>query len=402
MAAISRNQPKTKPRGRHPVNALSDRFVRNAPAGWHCDGNGLYLVVQPTGSKSWIQRITIHGRRREIGLGGLSAVSLKEARAQAAGNLQVARKGGDPLAEKRRARGIPTFSVAATEVMRQKGSGWRNAKHAKQWQSTLERYVYPRIGQRRVSEVTAADVLAVLEPIWHEKPETARRVHQRIGAVMEWAAAMEFRADNPCDRLKKTLLPQKHVVKHMRTLPHGEVSAAIATVWQSRALLQTKLAFEFLVLTAARSGEVRLATWDEIDLESKSWLIPARRMKAKREHHVPLSRRAVQILEKARPLRNDTGLVFPSPRGRALSDMTLSKVLRDQDIAAVPHGFRSSFRDWAAERTDHRREAIEAALAHTVRNPTEAAYVRTDYFALRRPLMEDWAAYLGEDVRGTD
>lgn len=260
----------------------------------------------------------------------------------------------------------------------------------------------PDIGERSVSEVTSADVHKILLRIWHEKQETARRVRSRISAVMEWAVAMEFRTDNPCDRLKTALPRQKDVRTHMRALPYAKVSAAIATVRESRASLSAKLAFEFLVLTAARSGEVRGAEWNEIDLGSTTWLIPAARMKARREHCVPLSPRAVQILGMARPLQNASGLVFPSPRGRVLSDMTLSKLLRDKGIPAVPHGFRSSFRDWAAEKTDHPREVVEAALAHTIRNKVEAAYARTDLFDRRRPLMDEWATYLSKSGSSRD
>ena len=400
---LQRKPPTTKRRGRHPVSDLSAKFVSTIDkAGKYWDGNGLILVVQPTGSRSWIQRLTIRGRRYDLGLGGFPAVSLKEARARAAANFETLRAGGDPAAEKRRSKSIPKFSAAAAKVVEQKRPGWDNPRQAKQWQASLETYVFPYVGERSVARVTSADVLDILMPIWHKKQETARRVRARIGAVMEWAVAMDFRADNPCDRLKTMLPRQKDVRKHMQALHHSGVSAAIARVQKSQASKSTKLAFEFLVLTAARSGEVRGAKWDEIDLVSEAWLIPAERMKANREHCVPLSRRAVQILEMARSLQNASGLVFPSPRSRALSDMTLSKLLRDQGIPAVPHGFRSSFRDWAAERTNHRREAIEAALAHTIRNPTEAAYARTDYFDLRRPLMDEWATYLGKSGIGAD
>ena len=321
---------------------------------------------------------------------------LKQARSRAAANFEAARAGGDPLAEKRRSKGIPTFSAAAEQVVKEKSPGWKNPRQAKQWRASLETYVFPYIGERSVAKVTSADVLDILMPIWHKKAETARRVRGRISTVMEWTVAREFRAENPCDRFNTTLPRQQDVRKHMRALPHGEVAAAVATVQKSQASKSAKLAFEFLVLTAARSGEVRGAKWDEIDLVSEAWLVPAERMKSECDHCVPLSWRAVQVLELARSLRNASGLVFPSPRGRTLSDMTLSKLLREQGIPAVPHGFRSSFRDWAAERTDHRREAIEAALAHKVPNPTEAAYARTDYFDIRRALMDEWATYLGK------
>ena len=238
-------------------------------------------------------------------------------------------------------------------------------------------------------------LLAWLTPIWHDKPETARRVRQRIGAVMKWAVAMGYRSDNPAgDALGQALGRQQAVVQHMRALPHGAVADALAIVRVSQASVTTKRAFEFLVLTAARSGEVRLATWDEMDLDAGVWTIPAARMKAKRDHRVPLSRRALAILHDVQRLSDGTGLVFPNPRGKPLSDATLSQLIKELGIAAVPHGFRSSFRDWAAEQTSTPREVVEAALAHTVQNPTEAAYARSDLFERRRRLMDDWAAYL--------
>ena len=390
-----KRERRTKPRSRHPENALSAAFVRAiAEAGRYCDGQGLYLQVDPSGNRRWIQRLVIGGRRSELGLGGFPLVSLKEARTQAFDNRKIARAGGDPLAGKRRAKGVPTFAEAAARVVEQKRSGWRNPKHAHDWPASLERFVFPRFGQRSVSEVTSADILGVLAPIWHEKPETARRVRQRIGAVMQWAVAMEYRADNPCERVIATLSRQRDVVRHMRALPHPRVAEAVATVRVSGATTAAKLAFEFLVLTAARSGEVRLARWDEIDLDREVWTVPAERMKSNREHQVPLSSRAGEIVQAARGLRNASKLVFPSTRGKPLSDMTLSKLLKEQGVQAVPHGFRSSFRDWAAEETNHPREVVEAALAHQVKDKVEAAYARSTLFERRRQLMTDWGSYL--------
>ena len=388
---------RLKPRGRHPDNALSAAFVRSvATAGRYCDGQGLYLHVDPSGSRRWIQRLVIRGRKRELGLGGFPLVSLKDARAQALTNRRMARSGGDPLAEKRRTRTTPTFTDAAARVLEQKRAGWRNPKHALDWPASLERHVFPTIGQRRVSEVTSADVLQILAPIWHDKPETARRVRQRISAVMQWAVAMEFRADDPCDRVGVTLGRQRDVVQHMRALPHAEVPAAIETVRASGATLAAKLAFEFLVLTAARSGEVRGALWSEIDVDASLWTVPAARMKANRSHQVPLSPPARAVIEAARALENDSGLLFPSSRRRPLSDMTLSKLLKERGIKAVPHGFRSSFRDWAAEKTDAPREVCELALAHVNSDRVEAAYRRSDLFERRRELMQAWAVYWKE------
>ena len=394
---------KTKPKGRHPQKALSPAFVRSAPPGRHADGNGLYLFVQPSGTRSWIQRLLIRGRRRELGLGSVALVPLAEAREKARANRKLARQGGDPLAEKRRAEGIPTFAEAAMRVLEQKRDGWRNPKHSREWLSSLSRFAFPRIGRMPVSEVTSADVLEILTPLWHRKLATAKRVRQRLGAVLEWAVAMEFRIDNPCDRIGPVLGPQQDVTEHRQAVPHREVGAVIRRVGASAALPGVKLALEFLVLTAARWGEVRWAEWEEIDRSGRVWTVPARRMKTNRRHRVPLCGRALKILEAAQTLEGGAGpLVFTHGGGKPLHDSTLRRLLRKLGIAAVPHGFRSTFRDWAGEETDHPREVIEAALAHVVRNRVEAAYARSDLFERRRVLMEDWARYLaqgsGEDL----
>ena len=394
--------PKTKPKGRHPDKALSAAFVRSARPGRHADGNGLYLFVHPSGTRSWIQRLLVRGRRREIGLGSLALVPLAEAREKALANRKLARQGGDPLAEKRRSQGIPTFAEAASRVLEQKRAGWRNRKHAREWLSSLRRLAFPRIGKVPVSEVTSADVLEILTPIWHQQAPTARRVRLRLQAVLEWAVAMEFRIDNPCDRIGPVLGPQQDVTEHMQALPHREAAAVIRTVRASTALPAAKLAFEFLVLTAARWGEVRWAEWAEIDRSGRVWTVPAGRAKTNRRHRVPLCGRALEILEAAQALGEGAGpLVFTHGGGRPLHDSQLRRLLRELAVAAVPHGFRSSFRDWAGEETDHPREVIEAALAHVVRNRVEAAYARSDLFERRRTLMDDWARYLdrgsGED-----
>ena len=390
-------RPKTKPTGRHPNNALSAAFLRSAPPGRHADGNGLYLFVQPGGTRSWIQRLVVRGRRRELGLGSLALVPLAEAREKAQANRKLARQGGDPLAEKRRAEGIPTFAEAASRVLEQKRDGWRGRRHHREWMSSLRRFAFPRIGKMPVSEVTSADVLEILTPIWHRKASSARRVRQRLRAVLEWAVAMEYRIDNPCDRIGPVLGPQQDVTEHLRALPHGEVAAAIRTVQAATAPEVAKLAFEFLVLTAARWSEVRWAEWAEIDRDAGVWTVPASRMKANRQHRVPLCGRALEILELVQALEQRAGpLVFTRGHGKPLNDKQLRWLVREQGIAAVPHGFRSSFRDWAAEETDHPREVIEAALAHVVRDRVEAAYARSDLFERRRVLMDDWARYLAQ------
>ena len=263
------------------------------------------------------------------------------------------------------------------------------------WMSILRRYAFPRIGKMPVSEVSSADLLEILSPIWHVKADTARKLRQQIRAVLEWAVAMEFRIDNPCDRIGPVLSPQHDVVQHMRALPHRDVPAAIRTVRASTGAPGVKLAFEFLVLTAARWGEVRWAEWAEIDRDEGVWTVPATRMKSNRQHRVPLCGRALEILDAARTLGEGVSpLVFTGRPGKPIDEKQLRRLLRKHRIAAVPHGFWSSFRDWAAEETNHPREVIEATLAHVVQNRAEAAYARSGLFERRRILTDDWARYL--------
>ena len=384
-----------KHRGKRPHNALSAAFVRTAKPGYYCDGNGLYLRVDRSGVRRWEQRLRIQGRNRTLGLGGYRLVSLAEAREKAFTNRKIARSGGDPRTERHKVRDMPTFAEAAARVLEQKRPGWRSGKHPNDWISSLRAYAFPELSHRPVGEITTADILAVLTPIWHGKHVTARRVRQRIGAVMKWAVAMGLRPDNPAgDVLDQALGRHRVVVQHMRALPHSEVAGAIEAVRTSAASDATKLTFEFMVLTACRSGEVRVAGWDEIDLEAGEWTVPGERMKAQRPHRVPLSGRAMEILGEARTLGGGGGLVFPSSEGRPLSGSTLSTLLRGLRIAAVPHGFRSSFRDWCGECSNAPREVAEAVLAHVVRDKVEAAYARSDLFERRRVLMDNWAAYL--------
>ena len=380
---------------------LSAVFVRTVTEpGRYGDGrggHGLALLVTPSGARCWVQRLVIHGKRRELGLGGYPMVTLSEARSKAFENRKLARSGGDPLALKRRAA-VPTFAKAAERVYAVHRPGWRNDKHAATWMASLRDYAYPRLGNRRVSDITTQDVMAVLLPVWHSKYETARRVRQRISTVMKWAIAEGHRADNPAGEVLTAVLPRKgNGVRHHRALPHKEVAGAIAAVQGSGVGMSARLAFEFLVLTAARSGEVRFATWAEIDLGACEWCIPGERMKTEREHRVPLSERAVEVLKEARALQNRTDLVFPGARRGPLSDKTLSSLMHQLSIDAVPHGFRSSFREWAAECTNIPREVCEEALAHVNPNRVEAAYQRSDLFEKRRELMERWAQYLNPE-----
>ncbi len=276
---------------------------------------------------------------------------------------------------------------------------WRNAKHAAQFISTLETYAFPKMGKARVADVTTADVLAVLTPIWTKKPETARRVRQRIGTIMKWAVAQGWRQDNPADAIAQALPKHEKTKAHRKALPYPEVAGCIETVKASGAGISTKLALEFLMLTASRSGEVRGATWDEIDLGDgatrATWEIPASRMKAKKPHRVPLSARAVEMLREAEKLVDGSGLVFPSTKpGKPLADRRLSKLVKELGFDADVHGFRTSFRMWAQEQTNFPREVAEAALAHVIQNKAEAAYARSDVFEKRRKMMESWSSYI--------
>ena len=381
---------------------LTAAFVRSVDRpGVYGDEHGLRFRVYQSRkrrsiSKQWIWRGTVNGARRDAGLGAFPYVTLAEARQTAFEYRTIARAGGNPLALKRRPD-MPTFAEAVETVIGIHREGWKDAKTSeKQWRASLRDYAIPRLGQKRVDQITTADVMAVLIPHWHTKSETMQRVRQRIGTVMKWAVAQGYRDDNPAGDAISAALPKSGGVRrHQRALPFGEVSAALHRVKRSGAFEPTVLAFEFLVLTACRSGEVRLATWDEVDLESATWTAPAKRMKSKRDHRVPLSARAQGVLQEAQEFADSSGLVFPSPRGGAISANTLSKLLRQLDIDAVPHGFRSSFRDWAAECSDAPREVCELALAHVNSDRVEAAYRRTDLFEQRRVLMEQWSGFVG-------
>ena len=368
--------------------------------GRYADGNTLYLRIAPGGSKQWVQRLAVHGKRRDLGLGAWPVVSLTQARQKAIANRTLVANGGDPLAEKRRA-GVPTFEQAARAVYELNRPTWKNRNHIANWWRTLEKYALPSIGSVPVDRLTRQDVLGVLEPIWTSKPETARRVRQRIRTVLRWAMAHDYVIHNVAGEAIDGALPRtpKLVRGHLRAMDYRDVGQALATVDDSGASLATKFCLRFIVLTAARSGEARQATWSEFDLEAEIWTVPAARMKAGREHRVPLSDSALAVLEQATVLRDDSELVFPSPQGsgRALSDMSLTKLLRDCELAdkATVHGFRTSFKVWAMECTDFPWMATEAALAHTLGNEVAASYARTDLLDQRRGLMQTWADFIG-------
>ncbi|MBN8813890.1 MAG: integrase arm-type DNA-binding domain-containing protein [Sphingomonas sp.] len=369
--------------------------------GRYGDGDGLFLQVGSNGSKSWIVRVQKAGRRRDIGLGSASKVSLADARAKASKVRAEIEAGLDPVAERQKANGVPTFRQAAAQVFEQNRKTWKNGHHQWQWLRTLEMFAFPAIGDLPVSNITGPMVRDLLADIWLTKPETARRVRQRVGAVLDWAYSKGWRdAEAPVRSITKGLPRQPRKIAHHAALPYDEVPPFLTSLQAGRQTFG-RLALEALILTAVRSGEVRGARWPELDLESKTWTIPAERMKAGKHHVVALSKEAVRVFETASSLRiRGTDLVFPgAKRDTPMSDMTLVKIMRDMKVVATPHGFRSSFRDWAADQTSFPGEVAEAALAHVVADKVVAAYRRTDFLEKRRQLMAAWGAFCGGPIR---
>lgn len=396
---------------------LKNTQILSANPGMHVDGNGLYLNVASKGGKSWIFRYQIRGKRREMGLGSLVGLSAPQARAKVAQlKLQVA-NGIDPLAEREaerlkahvtaRAQQIDqerlqqTFRAAAESHIANHSPSWSNDKHIQQWSNTLKTYVYPKIGSKPVDEITTADVVSILKPIWSVKPETASRVRMRIEAVLNSAKALGWRSgENPAmwKGGLDAVLPSTGKVKKVRhhpAMPYSSAPAFMADLKVRDGM--SALALQFAILTAARSGEVRGARWAEVDLDKAIWVVPAERMKAKREHRVPLSKAAVSVLESV-PRISGCPLIFPGTKRQSLSDMSLSAVLKRMDLTQFTvHGFRSTFRDWAAE-SAFAFDAIESALAHQIGNKVVMAYLRTDHLETRRDIMTKWAAFLSVDV----
>jgi integrase len=379
---------------------LTDRAVKTVGPGRYSDGTvkGLMLLVRDSGSRAWVLRYQMGHRRRDMGLGPYPEVGLADARERALDARRlVKRDGKDPIAERGRAK-VKTFKEMAEALIESKQPGWRNPKHAAQWGSTLATYAYPKLGALDVQSVDTDAVLDVLRPIWTTKTETASRVRQRIEAVLDYATAIRVRTGANPARWRAHLdhllaKPSKiRAVKHHAALDWRQAPAFMAKLAKRQGIDARALAFT--ILTAARSGEVRGARWGELDLENAAWIVPANRIKSFKEHRVPLTPAALALL--GEPGKPDE-LVFPSPikAGKPLSDATLAAVLERMGHGDVTvHGFRSTFRDWAGETTAHAREVIETAMAHRLKDKSEASYARGDLFAKRRRLMQDWADYL--------
>ena len=382
--------------------ALSVKALREP--GRYGDGDGLYLHIALSGTKSWVQRIVVNGRRRYIGLSSYPSVGLAKARDLVASNRAAVTGGRDPVAERQAAKeasrnpvpSVLTFAQAAARVIEFRQPTWSNQKHAAQRESTLATYAFPVIGEMPVDQITPKDVLAVLEPIWATKPETASRVKRRVETVMDWVVTHEYRLDNPAGKGLLNVLPRvNRETNHHEALHHRQVGWALAKVRESTSNPPNRLAFEFLVLTSARTGEVRNANWGEILWDRRTWEIRHIKMKARCFHRVPLSDRAMEILREAWAITGPDGLIFPSePGGGMVSDMTYSMMMRRLEIPAVPHGFRSSFTDWAEELLEGHSPAADAALAHKEKSKTRLAYKRTDFFNARIGLMQRWADYV--------
>lgn len=381
------------------VNAKKD-------SGYYPDGNGLYLQVSTSGSKSWVLRFSLNKKAREMGLGSIVDRTLSEARDQARKYRQQLAEGIDPIEARKAQREAnliatlsrKTFAECAHEYHKLHASGWKNPKHADQWINTLTAYAFPIFGNKDVSSISKGEILQALEPIWHTKTETASRVKQRIRAVLDWAAARDYRFGHDprlWDQVDRSLPKAKSIkkVSHFAACPYVSARTTLLTIRKSAATNTVKDAFEFTVLTAVRSGEARGARWEEIDFDARRWIIPAERMKAKREHRIPLSAPALKILERRHQVAGDSALIFASDRQKPLSDMVFTMLLRREGFDYTMHGFRSTFRDWSAEQTSFPREVCEAALAHTNKDSTEAAYFRSDLFEKRRELMDAWSNF---------
>ena len=387
-----------------PDKQLSPAFVRTAKkAGTFHDGGGLYLKVKESGAKSWFQRATIDGRRVNIGIGKFPQIGLADARAATLAHSLAIAQGRNPIEDKRQAKedarkpAVPTFKEAAEIVISLHESTWTSPRSADQWNQSLRDYVYPVIGKMPVSEIASADVLRVLQGIWVEKPTTAKRIRNRLEKILDWAIASNYRTDNPAGKQIVLALPKVRTeVDHLKAVHYSDCPTVLKQIRESRLKPVYRLILEYIILTCCRSGEARAATWDEINWECKIWTIPAHKTKSRREHRIPLSSGALNVLEQAKALSDGQpdSLVFPSVRGGKMAEDTLTEFLRESEIPGTVHGFRSTARDWLAEQTNASWAVAESCLGHAVGSTTARSYARTDYLPERAPIMQQWADYL--------
>ena len=376
--------------------SLTTRGVAKALPGRHSDGNGLYLLVSPSRSMSWVLRIQVGHRRRDIGLGSTTIISLAEARERAAELRKIAKQGGDPIAARDKDKAeTPTFEKAAEACYEARKRGWKG-KHAEAFLSSLRQHAFPRLGRLQVDSVNEEGIVAVLSPLWHDKPAAARKLRQRINTVLDYAKGRNWRpVGAPRDGLRPLLAKQARA-GNFAAMPYSDVPRFMTSL-RSQAVTSGRLALAFTILTAARSGEVRSARWSHIDLEAKTWTRPAALMKNGEEHIVTLSDSAVMVLGQAARLRTsrvDCPL-FPGTGGRSLSDMTLLKIVKNDGGGYSVHGFRAAFRTWAAEKMPSVPEAVaESALAHTIPDAVVRAYQRSKFLDMRRHLLDSWGGFV--------
>ncbi len=398
------------------INKLSDRQVKaEKRPGRHADGNGLYLQVSQSASKSWLFRFMQDGKSREMGLGSINSVSLAEARALAIECKRLLRDGIDPI-KKRRERlaqtkaeqkDIFTFKRCAAEYLKAHSAGWKSDRHAEIWASSVKRYADPIIGEMPIHLVDRGHIMRILDPIWRTKTETAKKLRGRLESILDWATVQDYRkGENPArwkGHLDKLLPKPSEVskVKHFPALPYQQIYSFMEELRQREA--PSALALRLIILTACRSGEIRGAVWPEVDLDAATWTIPADRMKAGKEHVIPLCPEAVSILQSLPRMANSDYLFSSAKSGKPLSDVVFKKLMERMERTGITtHGFRSTFRDWAAEQTSFPREVIENALAHQLKDKAEAAYFRSNLLDKRRELMNQWGEYARRSPGGVE
>lgn len=382
------------------LNKLSSHQIPKLGPGKHNDGGGLALHVKPSGTRSWLLRITVKGKRRDFGLGPFPAVPLAKARERAQEYRDDARDGRDPLARQREEDRTPTFEEAANRVWETKAKTFRSERHTNAWISSLRNHAFDAIGGIKVNEVTATDVVNALGPIWHKKAETASKTLQRIREVFNWAEATDLISGaNPADKARTALGKQNRTVRHHPSLPWREAPAFYELLCERDAISAQTL--KFAILTAVRSGEARNARWEHIDFDAKLWTIPGEQMKAGKEHRIPLSTEAIAVLLQAGGGEfQSSGLVFAGYSGKPQSDVVFARLYERMGVSGIStHGFRTTFRVWIEEETNYKWAAAETAIAHNVGNATERAYVRTDYLDERRRMMQEWSDFVTNSNR---